>query len=188
MMSENEIPYKKLKTEVNHEEESSITQEAEAADPEEIELNTTLVPSSQTNATIASTSIPQQRPKLAFKNPKFSYIEPGGKKFIWKSLKQIVSQEKSFSWPEDVVLCKFCNILKKIWLKIYFIVDNSLNAPPSLKPAKKYSDISGLEAAYTDPQTKLYYHNAEEFRIIRTLPSDIIQGYLALRGATNIVG
>lgn len=69
-----------------------------------------------------------------------------------------------------------------------FVADSSLNAPPSLKPAKKYSDISGLEAPYTDPQTKLHYRNAEEFRIIRTLPSDIIQGYLALRGATNIVG
>ncbi|XP_037817130.1 INO80 complex subunit C [Lucilia sericata] len=121
-------------------------------------------------ANTTSVAIPQPRPKLTFKNPKFSYIEPGGKKFVWKSLKQIVTQEKSLPWPEEVVLY------------------NSLNAPPSLKPAKKYSDISGLEAPYTDPQTKLHYHNAEEFRIIRTLPSDIIQGYLALRGATNIVG
>lgn len=76
----------------------------------------------------------------------------------------------------------------KVVTNLYIFLDNSLNAPPSLKPAKKYSDISGLEAPYTDPQTKLHYHNAEEFRIIRTLPSDIIQGYLALRGATNIVG
>lgn len=70
----------------------------------------------------------------------------------------------------------------------FLIVDTSLNAPPSLIPPKKYSDISGLIAPYMDPQTKLYYHNAEEFRIIRSLPSDIIQGYLALRGATNVVG
>ena len=28
----------------------------------------------------------------------------------------------------------------------------SIDAPPSFKPAKKYSDVSGLPAVYTDPQ------------------------------------
>ncbi|XP_065365187.1 INO80 complex subunit C [Calliphora vicina] len=163
-MSE-EIPSKKLKTEENDAEIKSEDLMSIACVNEENSKETTNLPTSNTVAVV-----PEPRPKLTFKNPKFSYIEPGGKKFIWKSLKQIVTQEKSLPWPEDVVLY------------------NSLNAPPSLKPAKKYSDISGLEAPYTDPQTKLHYHNAEEFRIIRTLPSDIIQGYLALRGATNIVG
>lgn len=61
----------------------------------------------------------------------------------------------------------------------------TINAPPSFKPAKKYSDISGLPAPYTDPQTKLYYSTPEEFQTIRSLPSDIISGYLVLRRANN---
>ncbi|XP_013117927.1 INO80 complex subunit C [Stomoxys calcitrans] len=121
------------------------------------------------NPTLPSTSV-LQRPKILCKNTKFSYFETCGKRFVWKSLKQIITQERSLIWPDDIILY------------------NSLNAPPSLKPPKKYSDISGLHAPYTDPQTRLHYHNSDEFRIIRTLPSDIVQGYLALRGATNIVG
>lgn len=62
---------------------------------------------------------------------------------------------------------------------------SSLEAPPSFRPAKKYSDISGLEALYTDPQTRLHYSTAEEFAEIRKLPSDIVQGYLALRKANT---
>ena len=44
---------------------------------------------------------------------------------------------------------------------------SSIDAPPSFLPAKKYSDVSGLEAKYTDPQTKLHYANADEFKVIR---------------------
>uniref|UniRef100_A0A1A9W949 Vps72/YL1 C-terminal domain-containing protein n=1 Tax=Glossina brevipalpis TaxID=37001 RepID=A0A1A9W949_9MUSC len=164
------IPTKKIKTDdKDYRIDTNSEDSMQALDMEESCAND--------NSEIATVSnLPQSlasvapRPKLAFKNPKFSYIEPSGKKFVWKSLKQIIAQEKSLPWSQEM------------------ITYNSLNAPPSLKPAKKYSDISGLIAPYMDPQTKLYYHNAEEFRIIRSLPSDIIQGYLALRGATNIVG
>lgn len=45
-----------------------------------------------------------------------------------------------------------------------------------------------LQARYTDPQTKLYYATAEEFSTVRSLPMDITAGYLALRGASSIVG
>ncbi|TMW49570.1 hypothetical protein DOY81_005358 [Sarcophaga bullata] len=170
-----EIPSKKLKLEKETEETKEDEKSPNKGNTTKSTSQTMEAINATTSATATSNNTSnaapvQQRPKLTFKNPKFSYIEPGGKKFVWKSLKQIVTQEKSLPWPDDVVLY------------------SSLNAPPSLKPAKKYSDISGLEAPYTDPQTKLHYHNAEEFRIIRTLPSDIIQGYLALRGATNIVG
>ena len=59
----------------------------------------------------------------------------------------------------------------------------SIDAPPSFKPAKKYSDISGLEANYTDPHTKLNYFNVVEFKVIKKLPSDLVAGYLTLRRA-----
>ncbi|OXB71912.1 UNVERIFIED_CONTAM: hypothetical protein H355_007456, partial [Colinus virginianus] len=66
-------------------------------------------------------------------------------------------------------------------------LDFNIDAPPSFKPAKKYSDISGLPANYTDPQSKLRFSTIEEFAYIRMLPSDVVTGYLALRKATSIV-
>lgn len=68
------------------------------------------------------------------------------------------------------------------------LLDSSINAPPSFRPAKKYSDISGLIALYTDPKSKLNFHNAEEFAIVRNLKNDLTAGYLAIRGASSIVG
>uniref|UniRef100_A0A1B6DG18 Vps72/YL1 C-terminal domain-containing protein n=1 Tax=Clastoptera arizonana TaxID=38151 RepID=A0A1B6DG18_9HEMI len=109
--------------------------------------------------------------KFCFKDPQFQHtIKTSNKKKAWRSLKQIIAQEKILSWPPDAVLY------------------SSIIAPPSFKPARKYSDISGLVAKYTDPQTKLYYAMADEFSTVRNLPSDIIAGYLTLRGANNPIG
>lgn len=117
------------------------------------------------------------------------------KKRLWKSLKQITSYERTLSWSDDAVTCKYIFItgvqeVKRLsYLKINSIfADSSVNSLPSFKPAKKYSDISGLVALYTDPQTKLYYNNADEFATIRNFPMDLTAGYLALRGASSIVG
>nr|CAD7203731.1 unnamed protein product [Timema douglasi] len=66
--------------------------------------------------------------------------------------------------------------------------NSSIDALPSFKPAKKYSDISGLLAKYTDPQTKLHFAVAEEFGTVRSLPMDITAGYLSLRRANNPMG
>uniref|UniRef100_T1GQ28 Vps72/YL1 C-terminal domain-containing protein n=1 Tax=Megaselia scalaris TaxID=36166 RepID=T1GQ28_MEGSC len=98
-----------------------------------------------------------------FKKSTFDQPLPGGKKKVWKGLKQILQTEKMLPWPEDAVTY------------------SSLNPPPSFFPAKKYSDISGLIAPYTDPTTKLHYHNAEEFATVKQLPMDLTAGYLALR-------
>ncbi|CAG0882611.1 unnamed protein product [Cyprideis torosa] len=61
--------------------------------------------------------------------------------------------------------------------------DTSIEAPLSKKPAKKYSDISGLEAPYTDPLSRLRFSTPEEFSVIQGLPPNIITGYLSLRKA-----
>ncbi|KAK0166987.1 hypothetical protein PV327_004442 [Microctonus hyperodae] len=115
-----------------------------------------------------------KKPPPVFKNPSFQEqfrpISSSGKKRTWRSLKQVLAQERTLPWPADIVHY------------------SSINAPPSFKPAKKYSDISGLPARYTDPQTKLYFATAEEFATVRSLPMDITAGYLALRGASSIVG
>ncbi|XP_056123664.1 INO80 complex subunit C [Rhinichthys klamathensis goyatoka] len=111
---------------------------------------------------------------LPFKNPNFVHSGIGGaaagkKNRTWKNLKQILAVEKALPWKiSDPNYC-------------------SIDAPPSMKPAKKYSDISGLPANYTDPQTKLRFASTEEFSYIRQLPTDVVTGYLTLRKATCIV-
>ncbi|XP_039313865.1 INO80 complex subunit C isoform X1 [Solenopsis invicta] len=71
-----------------------------------------------------------KKPQPVFKNrsfqQKFRQTSTSGKKRTWRSLKQVLAQERSLPWPATV--------------KHY----SSINAPPSFKPAKKYSDISGL--------------------------------------------
>ncbi|KAJ0066083.1 hypothetical protein NL108_001314, partial [Boleophthalmus pectinirostris] len=66
-----------------------------------------------------------------FKDPTFMHSGIGGaaagkKNRTWKNLKQILALEKTLPWKLDD--------------PNYYNID----APPSLKPAKKYSDISGL--------------------------------------------
>ncbi|XP_028281687.1 INO80 complex subunit C [Parambassis ranga] len=109
-----------------------------------------------------------------FKDHTFMHSGIGGaaagkKNRTWKNLKQILALERTLPW--------------KLNDPNYYNID----APPSLKPAKKYSDISGLPANYTDPQTKLRFTSTEEFSYIRLLPTDVVTGYLALRKATCIV-
>ncbi|EDV26780.1 uncharacterized protein TRIADDRAFT_22902, partial [Trichoplax adhaerens] len=86
----------------------------------------------------------------------------------WKNLKQIIAIERSLSW------------------KPYDPTYNSIDAPGAFLPPKKYSDISGTIAKYTDPQTKIRYSTSDEFKTIRTLPWDIVQGYLRLRNAATV--
>ena len=134
---------------------------------------TTTAPSPSTSST--STEVKSQSIKDSsinkdiqhkFKNPKFTFKCLGShKKKSWKGLKQILQAEKSAStWSVDTASY------------------SSIDAPPPLKPPKKYSDISGLPAPYTDPATQLYYSNRKEFESIRSLPSHVVEGYLSLRG------
>ncbi|KAM8827208.1 INO80 complex subunit C [Synchiropus picturatus] len=109
-----------------------------------------------------------------FKDSTFTHSGIGGaaagkKNRTWKNLKQILALERTLPW------------------KLSDPSYHSIDAPPSLKPAKKYSDISGLPASYTDPQTKLRFTSTEEFSYIRLLPTDVVAGYLAVRKATCIV-
>ena len=66
----------------------------------------------------------------------------------------------------------FCTKLKNL---CYFTISEDEN-------------LTFLQAHYTDPQTKLYYATTDEFMTVRSLPMDITAGYLALRGASSIVG
>jgi len=54
------------------------------------------------------TDINKKQP--VFKSPefqeKFRPITSSGKKRIWRSLKQVLAQERSLPWPSDVVHCR----------------------------------------------------------------------------------
>ena len=57
-------------------------------------------------------------------------------------------------------------------------------APPSLIPRRKYSDLTGLVAKYTDPGTKLHYHDWREYQLLKELCTEAYQyQLLALRQA-----
>ncbi|KAG8965241.1 chromatin-remodeling complex subunit ies6 [Tulasnella sp. 419] len=65
---------------------------------------------------------------------------------------------------------------------------STLEAPPSLMPQKRFCDITGLEAPYTDPQTGLRYHDKNIYAHIRTLKPAAVQSHLNLRGGgPNII-
>ncbi|GAB6029472.1 INO80 complex subunit C [Chamberlinius hualienensis] len=116
------------------------------------------------NASTSERSVP------IFKDPNFVHSTKSGQANLkktrsWKNVKQIIAAERMLAWgPDDVSY-------------------GSIDAPPSFKPAKKYSDVSGLVAKYTDPQSKLRYTTSEEFTHIRLLPADLVAGYLSLRKA-----
>ncbi|WFD49795.1 chromatin-remodeling complex subunit ies6 [Malassezia furfur] len=61
----------------------------------------------------------------------------------------------------------------------------SVEAPPSLLPAKRYCDITGLQAPYTDPKTRLRYHSAEIYDIVKGFAPGVDNAYLALRGSAS---
>lgn len=106
---------------------------------------------------------------VSFKNTNFvfSFLDKN-KKRNWKTLKQILQSERSNKLDPN------------------FPGYTEIEAPPPLKPPKKYSDISGLLSPYTDPLTGLQYSDSQEFEYIRTLPTNIVQGYLGLRGKATI--
>ena len=132
-----------------------------------VEPETEIKPAVSREESPAPPECPDKIPVFKDKNFVHSSVGNSGSKKtrVWKNLKQIIATEKSQPWkPEDVTY-------------------NSIDAPPSFKPSKKYSDLSGLVAYYTDPQTKLRYATAEEYSRIKLMPSDLVSGCLALRKA-----
>ncbi|PVV04668.1 hypothetical protein BB560_000824 [Smittium megazygosporum] len=116
--------------------------------------------SSQTEGPLAINVLELPKP---FKNPSYS-----NSKRI-KSAKQLISAEKTRDWPSN---------FPTMW---------SIAQPPSLKPAHKYCDVTGLEAAYKDPKTNLRYHSAEIYKAIKILPPGSEQAYLSIRNANVIL-
>lgn len=117
-----------------------------------------------------STTSCEAQPKgtFPFKSSHFTHLSrshSSRKVKNWKSLKQILTTERT------------------VYQNSGHVTYGTIDTPPSFKPAKKYSDLSGFEAKYTDPQTKLRYSNPQEFAQLRILPSDTVAGLLSLRRA-----
>lgn len=73
-----------------------------------------------------------KKPQPIFKNPefqqKFRPISVSGKKRTWRSLKQVLAQEKSLPWPSEFVHCKsvlILNIIKSylVIFSFYFMIN-----------------------------------------------------------------
>jgi len=65
----------------------------------------------------------------------------------------------------------------------------NIESAPSFHPSsqRRYCDITGLGAPYTDPKTRLRYHDKEVFAILRTMPQNVVEGYLGARGAHTVL-
>ena len=65
----------------------------------------------------------------------------------------------------------------------------NIESAPSFHPAhqKPYCDITGLPSAYTDPKSRLRYHNKEVFDVVRGLNQGAAERYLEARGAHVIL-
>ncbi|KAI9669383.1 MAG: hypothetical protein M1831_000419 [Alyxoria varia] len=65
----------------------------------------------------------------------------------------------------------------------------SIESAPSLHPSSQrhYCDITGLPAPYTDPKSRLRYHNGEVFAVVRNLGQHLTESYLAARGAHTVL-
>jgi INO80 complex subunit C len=63
----------------------------------------------------------------------------------------------------------------------------NIESAPSLAHPKHYCDITGLPAPYTDPKTRLRYHDKEVFGLIRTLGQGVAEQYLEARGAHTVL-
>lgn len=63
----------------------------------------------------------------------------------------------------------------------------NIESAPSLAHSKHYCDITGLPGPYTDPKTRLRYHDKEVFAVIRTLGQGVAEQYLEARGAHTIL-
>jgi INO80 complex subunit C len=65
----------------------------------------------------------------------------------------------------------------------------NVESAPSLHPSSQrhYCDITGMAAPYTDPKTRLRYHDKEVFALIRTMGQATSEAYLAARGAHTVL-
>jgi INO80 complex subunit C len=118
-----------------------------------------------------------ERDKLTFKNPNFS------SKFRIKDKNSRIAKNVK-NMVQDTLDSVSYNLCTKLFNSL---LDQSIEAGPSLLPKRKYCDITGFESNYKDPSTGLRYYNSEIYKIVGTLTEPIKNQYLALRKALFII-
>jgi len=113
---------------------------------------------------VLAPSLPFKKVQMADKYPKG---QSRGRQ--WKHLRHLLQAADASPMPPDCP--NYLNI----------------QSPPSIYPSKRYCDITGFEAPYMDPRTKLRYADPEVFKQIRMLPDEYVQRYLTLRNAAVIL-
>ncbi|XP_047067791.1 chromatin-remodeling complex subunit ies6-like [Lolium rigidum] len=110
-------------------------------------------------------------PTMAFKKVQMADKYPKGQSRgrQWKHLRFLLQAADATSLPPD----------RPNYLNI--------QSPPSIYPPKRYCDVTGFEAPYVDPRTKLRYADPEVFKQIRNLPDEYVQRYLAVRNAAVVL-
>ena len=73
----------------------------------------------------------------------------------------IQAEEPEIVRKERYIACKLSQLFAPDAYAEAALPDHEYEAPPSLRPSKKYCDVTGLEAPYTDPKSRLRYHNAD---------------------------
>ena len=63
----------------------------------------------------------------------------------------------------------------------------AIEAPPSIKPVKKYCDNTGLKGNYRSASSGIRYHNAEVYSIVKNMAQGVDQQYLGLRNANTVL-
>ncbi|EPE10195.1 major facilitator superfamily transporter quinate [Ophiostoma piceae UAMH 11346] len=63
----------------------------------------------------------------------------------------------------------------------------NIESAMSMAPQRRYCDITGLPAPYTDPKTRLRYHNSEVFNTIRGFQQGVAEQFLEMRNAHTIL-
>ena len=103
-----------------------------------------------------------------------------------RRLKTLLQQEEFHLQPSSEPTCAPTHRCLQHWA-LTPSADVSIEAPPSSYPPKKYCDLTGLPAKYTDPVTKLRYADAVVYERVRLLSPEAVQGYLALRRAQVVL-
>ncbi|QLL31608.1 hypothetical protein HG536_0B04720 [Torulaspora globosa] len=93
-----------------------------------------------------------------------------------KSARQLIADE---SKRISLLLQEEGGGVKRVPKVTYF----NVNGPPSMRPTKKYCDITGLAGLYRSPVNNLRYHNAEIYQlVVKPMAPGVDQEYLKLRG------
>ncbi len=114
---------------------------------------------------------------------------PGGR-VMWKNVRQIIASEHYDSVPYSVPTCKCVNrpLNRSIDPSsdadhFLSVADVSIESRASALPPKRYCDLTGLIGCYREKHSRLFYHSADLYPIVKdVLSMEQVNQLLALRG------